>query len=200
MKTGCVYNITVGDKGIYIGSSEDFDKRLIQHNKDVKTKNSKIHKAMRENGGKFVMTKLYDIEYENDVELRIEERKCYDKMKPNLNMNRPYVSDEEMKEYKNKWYNDNIDKIKKRQKKWYQDNADKIKESANNYYIENIDKVRERGKQYRIDNIDKIKERESKKTTCDCGCELSYNALKRHQKTDKHLKLMEAKNDGLITE
>ena len=185
MKTGCVYNITVGEMGFYIGSAKDFDKRLIKHNIDKKTSNYKLYKAIRENGGKFVMTKLYDVEYENTVELRIQERKCYDEMKPNLNMVRPYITKEEIKEYK---------------KQYYIDNGDKIKERHNKYYLDNTDKIKERTKQYKIDNADKIKERENKKTTCDCGCEVNYRSLKIHQKTKKHLKLMAEKNVNLTTE
>jgi len=230
MKTGCVYNITVGEMGFYIGSAKDFDKRLIKHNIDKKTSNYKLYKAIRENGGKFVMTKLYDVEYENTVELRIQERKCYDEMKPNLNMVRPYITKEEIKEYKKQyyidngdkikerhnkyyldntdnikertkqWYNDNIDKIKKQTKQYKIDNADKIKERHNKYYLDNTDKIKERTKQYKIDNADKIKERENKKTTCDCGCEVNYRSLKIHQKTKKHLKLMAEKNVNLTTE
>ena len=104
MKTGCVYNITIGEIGFYIGSAEDFDKRLIHHNERAKTSNIKLYKAIRENNEKFVMTKLYDFEYENDIELRIEERRCYDQMKPNLNMNRPHITKEEMKEYNKQYY------------------------------------------------------------------------------------------------
>ena len=31
MKTGCVYNITVGEIGFYIGSTEDIDKLSLIH-------------------------------------------------------------------------------------------------------------------------------------------------------------------------
>jgi len=164
MKTGCVYNITVGEIGFYIGSAKDFDKRLTKHNDMLKTSNIKLYKAIRENNGKFVMTKLYDVGYENTVELRIQERKCYDEMKPNLNMYRPHITKEEMKEY------------------------------AKQYWIDNADKMKERERQYRIENTDKIKERRNKKITCDCGCEVNYSNLKRHQQTDKHIQLMAEKN------
>lgn len=200
MKTGCVYNITVGEIGFYIGSSENFDKRLKEHKSEAKTSNCKLYKAIRENGGKFVMTKLYDIQYENDVELRIEERKCYNKMNPTLNTYRPHITKEELKEYNiqySKQYSiDNADKIKK----YYQDNADKIKEQMKQIYIKNKETIKEQTKQYKLDNADKIKERNNKKTTCDCGCEVNYSSLKRHQKSKRHLKSMAEKMDSLITE
>ena len=219
MKTGCVYNITVGDKGIYIGSTHDFDERLTHHNKIAKTSNYKLYKAIRENNGKFVMTKLYDVEYENDVELRIEERKSYDEMKPNLNTNRPHITKEEMKEYnkqykkqynidnydkvseqRKQYYIDNIDKIKEQKKQHYNDNSDKIKERINNYYIENKETIQEKQKQYNIKNKERLKEQRNKKITCDCGCEASYSNLKRHQQSKRHLKLMAEKNVNLTME
>ena len=200
MKTGCVYNITVGDKGFYIGSSEDFDSRLNTHTTNAKTSNIKLYKAIRDNDGKFVMNKLHDFEYENIVELRIEERRCYDEMKPNLNMRRPYVSEEEMKEYIKKWRIDNTDKINQQSKQRYIDNIDKHKEQMKQWYNDNDDKVKEKQKQSYNKNKETIKEINNKKTTCECGCEFNYSSLKRHQKTKKHLKIMEAKNVNLTTE
>ena len=147
MKTGCVYNITVGEIGFYIGSTEDIDKRLKEHKSNAKKSNIKLHKAIRENGGKFVMTKLYDVEYENDVELRIEERKSYDEMKPNLNTNRPHITKKEIKEYKKQYYIDNGDKLKERHNKYYLDNTDKIKEREKQRYNDNIDKIKKQTKQ-----------------------------------------------------
>ena len=209
MKTGCVYNITVGEIGFYIGSTENFDKRLTKHNVDKKTSNIKLYKAIRENGGKFVMTKLYDILYVNDVELRIEERKCYNKMNPTLNTYRPHITKEELKEYRiqykkqysidnadkiKKFYQDNADKIKEQRKQYYIDNPDKIKEANKKSYNKNKETIKEQNKQRYNKNKETIKERANKKTTCDCGCEVNYSCLKRHQKSVKHIQLMADKN------
>ena len=179
---GCIYKITLGDLGFYIGSAKDFDKRLNQHNKDTKTSNVKLYKAIRENDGKFVMTKLHDFEYENDVELHIEERSVYDALSPNLNMIRPYITKEELKEYykkyNNKYYIDNADKLKEKQRRYYNDNGDKIKENRSKYYL---------------DNTDKINERRNKKITCHCGCEVIQRCLTRHKKSKKHINMMKDK-------
>ena len=187
---GCVYKITVGELGIYIGSAKDFNERLKTHNEVAETSNIKLYKAIRENGGKFVMTKLHDFEYENDVELRIEERRVYDSLSPNLNTYRPHITEEELKEHKKEYQRqyriENPDKIKEQQKQYrihnkeqlkqyaidnkehkkeYQkqyniDNADKIKEQQRLYKIKNKEHQKEYTRQYRIENTDKIKERQ----------------------------------------
>jgi len=187
---GCIYKITVGEFGFYIGSAKNFNERLKTHKLHAKTTNSKIYKAIRENDGKFVMTKLYDVEYENNVELRIQERRCYDEMKPNLNTHLPYVSKEERKKYWKKYRIDNADKIKSYEKQYIIDNADKIKEKNNKYYIANVDKKKEYGSKYYLDNTDKINEQRNKKITCHCGCEVSYRGLKIHQTSKKHINMM----------
>ena len=45
-------------------------------------------------------------------------------------------------------------------------------------------------KMYRETNKEKINE----KIKCDCGCEVLKRALKRHEKTKKHIDLMNEKN------
>ena len=191
---GCIYKITLGDLGFYIGSAKDFDKRLIQHNKDTKTSNVKLYKAIRENDGKFVMTKLHDFEYENDVELRIEERRVYDTLSPNLNTNRPHITKEEWKEYQRQYkkqYNiDNADKIRERQRRYNIDNADKIREKQKQYNDVNADKIKKLRKKYNIDNDDKIKEKQRQLITCVCGCEITKCGLSQHKKTQKHINMM----------
>jgi hypothetical protein len=58
------------------------------------------------------------------------------------------------KEYKARWYKDNIDKIKLRRKI----NANKIKEYDKQYYKVNTDIRKQRSKEYAKNNPDKIKE------------------------------------------
>ena len=89
------------------------------------------------------------------------------------------------------------EEIKERDKKYKIRNADKIKENHKRWYNDNVDKILEKQKIYNDKNADKIKEKRDKKITCDCGCEVKYRYLKRHQQTDKHIKLMGEKNVNL---
>ena len=124
-RVGDIYKITV-DNDFYIGSTWDFDQRLILHKSFSKKNNQKLYKAIRDNNNKFYMELLYEYECYTDTELRMEERKCYDELKPNLNTYRPYLSDEEKIEYtinnKKQYYIKNKETIKEKQKQNYNNN------------------------------------------------------------------------------
>ena len=155
---GCIYRINVGDYGFYIGSAKNFNERLSHHQTTSKIAYFKIYNAIRDNGGEFVMIKLHDFEYETDEELRIEERRVFDALSPNLNTYRPHITEEEKRERIKQYNIDNADKIREQKKQWFIDNADKTKERKKQYRIENADKIKAFHKQYRIDNSDKLKE------------------------------------------
>ena len=169
-----IYKISVGNLGFYIGSAKNYNVRLGQHRRSIKKSNLKIHQAIRDNNNEFVMEKLHDFECETNEELRIEERRVYDELKPNLNNNRPYITAEEIREDKNhynkqykidnpnkfkQYYIDNKDKIDKKNKQWMIDNADKVKEKNKQWRTENADKIKERSKEYYNDNKEKRKEK-----------------------------------------
>ena len=95
-------------------------------------------------------------------------------MKPSLNIARPYVTDDGLKEYRKNYYQENIHNIKpKRQiyrdnrkeqknitdKIYRENNKELIAERRNKYYQENKDYVIQKVKQYREDNSEKVKER-----------------------------------------
>jgi len=94
----------------------------------------------------------------------IENFKCINLVIPNRNI----------KQY----YQDNKQKILKKNKKWTKDNFDKMKEYKLKYYLK---------------NKDKIKERQNKKILCSCGIKILYTNKKRHQKTKKHVELLNKK-------
>ncbi len=66
---------------------------------------------------------------------------------------------------------------------WREINKENKKEYDKNY--------REKNKQHIIEYRKNINQRE----TCDCGCLVIKHNIKRHQKTPKHIKLMEEKNN-----
>jgi len=173
-RVGKIYKILINDD-FYIGSTFDFDQRLRCHKSDSKTNNQKLYKAIRDNNNQFEMTLLYKYECYTDTELRMEERRCYDELKPNLNMLRPYISKEEFYDY-NKQYNKEYN-IKNRET-----NTGKHKEKIKKSYIKNREKQLKQTKERRDNN----------KYICGCGSSvINANAvIKKHEQTKKHQKYL----------
>jgi len=180
----CIYEILVGTDDNYIGSTFDIIRRERMHNTNVKFPShnngeSKLYRKIRECDGKFIIHKLYDVDTDNELELRKAEREAYDNLKPTLNERQPYQSNEERKEYiknYNKVYkeqNSEIlnekrkiyrqrDDVKKRisdyEKEYRKNNPEKIKEQKHREYEKNKERYTERNKQWRENNADKKKE------------------------------------------
>ena len=78
-------------------------------------------------------------------------------------------------------YNGNLNSIKafrtEEEKKEYK------KEYGKEYCFNNKEKRKEQRKQY-DEKVGKVK------ITCECGCVVSQNSIARHQRTNKHLKLI----------
>ena len=68
-------------------------------------------------------------------------------------------TEEEKRDYHQKYRLENRDKIKERKKECYLKNKYKILEWQKDYYQKNKDKIKERIKEYSLKNKDKIKER-----------------------------------------
>lgn len=176
-RVGKIYKITVNDD-FYIGSTWYLKKRAICHKRFSTFKNSKLYKAIRDNNNEFEMTLLYDYECYTDTELRMEERKCYDELKPNLNMNRPYTTQEERIE---------------QNKQYYIENKETINESKKQYNIKNRETIRKRKKQHRIENKETQKiNRDNNRHKCCCGSMIrNYNSsIRYHAQTQRHQKYL----------
>ena len=105
------------------------------------------------------------IHCEHKIQLRIREQYHYDLLNPALNTRRPYIPEEERKEY-----------VKNYDAKRYKDNIEEIK----------IIKA----KQYK-DNRDEILKKQNQKFTCECGKEYTFNHKKRHCDSNRHKKFIE---------
>ncbi len=66
------------------------------------------------------------------------------------------------KEYRAKYYQENLEKEKERHAKYRRENSEKIREFKAKYYQENSEKVKERVKKYQRENSEKIKESRAK--------------------------------------
>ena len=212
-----IYKICCDDCDyVYVGSTKAFRERKAQHkrtcsNEKERNYNLKLYQTIRNNGGwdNWRMTPIEEYECENFTQARIREEYWRQEQKADLNMRKAFVSTTEYKkEYRqqnkdkikewNKDYKDkhkdelkehyykNRDKIAEQKKEYYELNQDKLKE----YRDQNKDKKREYDKKYREQNEDKLKEYSKEKITCDCGCIVSRIHLARHQRTPKHIKLL----------
>ena len=156
----------------YIGSTHDEIQRKIQHKSNCNNENDEkynlnVYEFIRANGGydnwKFEVLEHYHCD--NDIQLRIRERYYYDLFNPELNMIRPYVSEEELKEYQTEY-----------QTKYREENKEELKEYNAKYYLENTVELQKKQKQ---------------KHNCECGGKYTISNKQLHCKSKKHTKYIE---------
>ena len=63
------------------------------------------------------------------------------------------------------------------------------------YRVDNADKIKADKQKWREDNVDKIKDYRKTKYTCECGSEICLKHKSRHERTTKHIKFIEPKNE-----
>ena len=157
-KIGYIYKLTPHNcEEFYIGSTTDMKNRESRHNTDSKIKTSKVYIKIRECGG-FVMKLLYDYEFETDHELRMEEQRCMDVLKPTLNSQRAFTSEEDYIENKKQYCETNRDWILEQKQQYYESNKDAILEQHKIYNEKNRDILSEKKKIYYETNKDGISE------------------------------------------
>jgi hypothetical protein len=76
---------------------------------------------------------------------------------------------------------------------YYEVNKDRILNVCKEYREKNKEEIKIKKKEYRKNNKEAIAERKSKRILCECGMESTSSHMQRHKRTDKHKKLMEAK-------
>ena len=105
--SGVIYIITTGGEG-YVGSTNDFRRRIRQHksniyNKNSKEYNAKLYKKIRENNGKYEINIYEDNISLNKTELCIYEEKVRVLLGATLNERRAYRTEEqERQQYREK--------------------------------------------------------------------------------------------------
>ena len=76
--------------------------------------------------------------------------------------------------------------------KYYRDNnKENIKENMKLYYETNKETIKEKVNKYQQLNKQKIKLYRTETYICDCGCEIKRPNKIRHEKSNKHFKLLE---------
>lgn len=160
------------DELLYVGSTTHFGNRKSQHkekcyNANGKIYNAKLYQCIRDNGGwdAFNMVVIKEFPCENKRQAEAEEDKVMREMKASLNMQRAFITKEEIKE----------------QKKEYRE--------------QNREKIVEYRKEYREQNRDKIKEQMKEKIKCECGSVIRKNELSRHKRSIKHQTFINQQTD-----
>jgi len=181
-----IYKLTVvGHNNLfYVGSSIEFEKRMGQHITCVNNSNSingnrKLYNTIRDNGGKFEAEILYEFQCATLEDQWIEEQRWIDKLKPTLNSNKAHRSEADkinyIKNYKPIYYKNWLSENSEYHKNYYNQNT---KNKDNTYY-----------EQHKADLQERVK--------CVCGCESSKENLKRHMRTNKHIKRMTGLNNSI---
>ena len=165
-----IYKIVCNDlstKDCYIGHTTDMTKRKWGHksvcnNEKNKSYNIKIYQIIRENGGwdNWSMLLVEKFPCKDKYEACKREREVYEELEAKMNTFRPYITQEELKQYR-KEYN----------KQYYQEHKEESKEYNKQY-----------SNQYYQEHKEKLKE----KVECKyCSKLLSKRNMSRHHKTCK---------------
>ena len=148
IKKQTVYCITkkIKDENydVYVGSTcLSLDERLRLHKVKAKAnlsrnENNKFYKRMREAGLDAWEIKPLLVLLCDEKKIRRFERNWKETLEANLNTNSPLRTEEELKEYKREYYEQNKDKILKKQADYYEQKKDQILQKQADYYKENI--------------------------------------------------------------
>jgi len=179
-----IYSITCINekiKGIYVGSTCDFNTRQKSHKKDSNNKNKnhkKVYQIINQNGGilnwEFTCLQIRNC---TEIDAHALERKWYDKLNADLNTIRPYISDQERK-----------DEAIEYDKLYYEKNKKIILEQGKKLYFANQEKIASQKRQYYIENKVNIDSRNAERILCEpCGTYHRRAEKARHYKSQKHI-------------
>ena len=114
---------------------------------------------------------------------------------------------DDTKEKRKEYYEDNKEKISEKSKQYREKNKDHISEYKKRHYEQNKEKINQYYKQWREDNIDhkkqmdkqyyqqnkeKLNQQAKEKKECECGSIVRKGHYQRHLTTQKHQKYMES--------
>ena len=128
-----IYIITTGDD-LYVGSTCNFDNRKKRHksmiyNPNDRHSNHLLYRKIRQHNGIWNIEIYKDFPCNNRLELRIEEQRVIDELKPTLNEQKAYRTKEEEEAYQKEYREQNINIEYK--KKYREQNIEKIRAKAN---------------------------------------------------------------------
>ncbi len=168
------------EKLIYVGSTtQPLSKRMVEHrskhNKDYSDNYSKpLYIKMREIGIDNFYIELYE---DFPCERKEQLEKYEGEIIRNIGTMNKVISGVQyrnnFKEYNKMYWITNKTEMKEKNKLYRQEHKNEIGEKNKERYKNNFESLRE-------------------KTTCSCGCVLTKFSLLKHQKTQKHIQMMEA--------
>ena len=178
---------------VYVGHTTNFSKRKGSHksickNENNKNYNLKVYQMIRDNGGfdrfKMIEVEKYPCKDKREAERREDE--IMKELKASMNTYKSFRTDEERKEYEKQYREDNKETIQE----YYETNKEKLQEYKKEYQENNKEKIQEYDKEYYETHKDMIRERINAKIACKCGTVIIRNSLKQHERTKKHINLM----------
>ena len=121
-------------------------------------------------------------ECENNLEARKIERELTEKIRPTLNLFRPFTTDEEKIQYQKDWYLDNKDDVNLKHKIYRDQHAEEYKQDRKN----NPSKYKEIDRKAYLNRPPEFFERQMMKIYCECGGTTTVANKAVHFKTKKH--------------
>ena len=109
--------------------------------------------------------------------MRTRERHWMETLGATLNSNRAIISDQEIKQYKAKYYSEHVSDILEKQKIYNAAHTEEIKKKMKNHYAA---------------NVDKIKAQKTERIICQCGIEHTRGNKIQHLRSAKHIAAMAA--------
>jgi len=184
-QNGKIYKLVSKHSPIpYYGSTvQPLRKRLFEHKQRFKN-NCKINyssfKIIELGDYKIELVENYPCNSKRELELR----EAY-WIKNNLCVNKKLsaITEEEKKEYKKNWYDDNKQTIRAKAKKNYEANKDIINQKNKKWYEANREDQLIKKKEY----WKKTKDIQNKIFQCECGGTYMKRGKNRHLKTKKHM-------------
>ena len=175
---GLIYKLCCNDndvKDIYVGSTTNFIRRKCAHksactNPNDKAYNYEVYKFIRQNGNWSNWSMILVREYKTTDKLKLKrkERKYIYKLGATLNCCIPTQT----------------------QKEYREQNKQKIKHKNEKYRHQNKQQIMEYKKLYREQNKQQIKRQANEQIECECGCMTTRSNIARHQKSQKHIQLI----------
>ena len=165
---GLIYKIVCNDikiKETYYGSTTNFKARKYAHKNSCCNENNNgylnpKYLFIRNNGGweNWSMILVKEFSCNSKLELEKKERLCMEQDEFRLNAYKPFLTEEEKKEYDKKYREEHVEENKKYNEKYYKENKEQLNKQRN------------------------------KKCDCVCGSTYTYKNKSTHIKTKKHQK------------
>jgi len=192
---GKIYTIRAPETDkYYIGSTtQTLPKRFHEHKRHYKSyQNGEYHyttsyQILELEGAYIELLELYPCN--SKIELERREGELIREHRNNC-VNR-YIAGRTHKE----WCEDNKEEIKAYKHGWYETNKEALIAKANEYREANREQINIKKREYYEANKETQKAKQAEKINCECGASIQRNYISKHRKTDKHEKLMDAKNE-----